>query len=512
MEGIAAHRVDDEPDDLEREHSMTSSLRSSTARRRRGFMDMRERHPPTEWTQTLLDLDRMQQENKLRLQESSTRREASAMRSATSPADRLLSTSPGGGRPAPAVSARHRDPPINIYTPSSTSPKLFEGDPPEKPFRTLNLTGEGSTNVKVQPLTKLQSPVPLTAEGAGTSRPREKASERHPSPTQSPSTNPAVLAVTKAASYRTTAERANIDVPPKPSADEWRSQMPLTGPAATQSMPSTRGSGAKRSAMPLHTTPARANCASLTLHQQQRIASPRTGATARGTAKPQPASQPVLATARHHQPAPCPTAVVGSPAAASARMKRAATPSTTTTPQTQLKPRPAVVGAASPRTIPKVPEANPTPGPAARRGSTTSVPMATTLTERRRVEALKARQERERQRESVTARVAANRAAATRQQQLSVVQPRSATAARPSTGVRGVRRKSLPTEPLVKAAGPRMSGGSGGGLPSTHNAGGEELEPSSSARAVPFCTECGRRHIDERAKFCAFCGHKREIL
>lgn len=28
---------------------------------------------------------------------------------------------------------------------------------------------------------------------------------------------------------------------------------------------------------------------------------------------------------------------------------------------------------------------------------------------------------------------------------------------------------------------------------------------------VPFCTECGKRHLDDKVKFCAFCGHKREL-
>nr|CCC96127.1 unnamed protein product [Trypanosoma congolense IL3000] len=28
---------------------------------------------------------------------------------------------------------------------------------------------------------------------------------------------------------------------------------------------------------------------------------------------------------------------------------------------------------------------------------------------------------------------------------------------------------------------------------------------------VPFCTECGRKHLDDKVKFCAFCGHKREM-
>ncbi|KAG5496432.1 hypothetical protein JKF63_02734 [Porcisia hertigi] len=31
-------------------------------------------------------------------------------------------------------------------------------------------------------------------------------------------------------------------------------------------------------------------------------------------------------------------------------------------------------------------------------------------------------------------------------------------------------------------------------------------------RAMPFCVECGQRHIDDLAKFCALCGHKRAFL
>ncbi|KAH9578673.1 hypothetical protein LSM04_002032 [Trypanosoma melophagium] len=37
-------------------------------------------------------------------------------------------------------------------------------------------------------------------------------------------------------------------------------------------------------------------------------------------------------------------------------------------------------------------------------------------------------------------------------------------------------------------------------------------EPLSTKQLVPFCTECGKRHIDEKVKFCAFCGHKRETV
>lgn len=29
---------------------------------------------------------------------------------------------------------------------------------------------------------------------------------------------------------------------------------------------------------------------------------------------------------------------------------------------------------------------------------------------------------------------------------------------------------------------------------------------------VPFCTECGKRHLSDKVKFCAFCGHKRELV
>ncbi|RNF27542.1 uncharacterized protein Tco025E_00192 [Trypanosoma conorhini] len=37
-----------------------------------------------------------------------------------------------------------------------------------------------------------------------------------------------------------------------------------------------------------------------------------------------------------------------------------------------------------------------------------------------------------------------------------------------------------------------------------------ELE--SPKQLVPFCTECGKRHLSEKVKFCAFCGHKRECV
>lgn len=41
--------------------------------------------------------------------------------------------------------------------------------------------------------------------------------------------------------------------------------------------------------------------------------------------------------------------------------------------------------------------------------------------------------------------------------------------------------------------------------------GGEDVEPRKS-RAVPFCTECGERHVNDVAKFCAFCGSKRAFI
>ncbi|EAN93882.1 hypothetical protein C3747_68g186 [Trypanosoma cruzi] len=37
-------------------------------------------------------------------------------------------------------------------------------------------------------------------------------------------------------------------------------------------------------------------------------------------------------------------------------------------------------------------------------------------------------------------------------------------------------------------------------------------EPYSPRRLVPFCTECGKKHLSEKVKFCAFCGHKREAV
>ncbi|RNF12110.1 hypothetical protein TraAM80_00531 [Trypanosoma rangeli] len=37
-------------------------------------------------------------------------------------------------------------------------------------------------------------------------------------------------------------------------------------------------------------------------------------------------------------------------------------------------------------------------------------------------------------------------------------------------------------------------------------------EIQSPKQLVPFCTECGKRHLSEKVKFCAFCGHKRESV
>ncbi|CCW60292.1 unnamed protein product [Phytomonas sp. EM1] len=44
---------------------------------------------------------------------------------------------------------------------------------------------------------------------------------------------------------------------------------------------------------------------------------------------------------------------------------------------------------------------------------------------------------------------------------------------------------------------------------------GEAAEPARTPRGktpVPFCIQCGKRHISDIAKFCAFCGHKREVV
>ncbi|EKF33418.1 hypothetical protein MOQ_002715 [Trypanosoma cruzi marinkellei] len=41
---------------------------------------------------------------------------------------------------------------------------------------------------------------------------------------------------------------------------------------------------------------------------------------------------------------------------------------------------------------------------------------------------------------------------------------------------------------------------------------GPVAEPYSPGRLVPFCTECGKKHLSEKVKFCAFCGHKREAV
>ncbi|KAG8345136.1 hypothetical protein TRVL_04027 [Trypanosoma vivax] len=38
------------------------------------------------------------------------------------------------------------------------------------------------------------------------------------------------------------------------------------------------------------------------------------------------------------------------------------------------------------------------------------------------------------------------------------------------------------------------------------------IQPSPMKELVPFCTECGRKHLDDKVKFCAFCGHKRELV
>lgn len=81
--------------------------------------------------------------------------------------------------------------------------------------------------------------------------------------------------------------------------------------------------------------------------------------------------------------------------------------------------------------------------------------------------------------------------------------------ARTGTGTAAVAALISASEPALKGAGRRTPATQE--LEGKRATGGEEAQPPTTA-LVPFCIECGHRHIDEGAKYCAFCGHKRECV
>ncbi|KAK7198476.1 hypothetical protein NESM_000807900 [Novymonas esmeraldas] len=87
-------------------------------------------------------------------------------------------------------------------------------------------------------------------------------------------------------------------------------------------------------------------------------------------------------------------------------------------------------------------------------------------------------------------------------------EPRDGTAAAPSSDIKTEARSAdtlLKGDATVAPASPGLEG-------ATSSVAGAQTVAAGQPRPTPFCVECGQRHADDEAKFCALCGHKRTYL